>query len=129
MRKIIVLEHISLDGVIQAPGGPDEDTSGGFAHGGWIAPYGDSVLGAALRKQMNLPFDLLAASWRRVASRERRHQVCRLKQRHLWRLASRRVFKRGCRRESGRAQTGARARLARLGKRRAAPNAFAARLG
>lgn len=59
MRKVIVLEHISLDGVIQAPGGPDEDTSGGFAHGGWIASYSDPILGAALRKQMNLPFDLL----------------------------------------------------------------------
>jgi dihydrofolate reductase len=59
MRKIIVLEHISLDGVIQAPGGPDEDTSGGFAHGGWIAPYSDEILGTALRKQMNSPFDLL----------------------------------------------------------------------
>jgi len=59
MRKIVVLEHISLDGVIQAPGGPDEDTSGGFAYGGWIAPYSDPVLGTALRKQMNAPFDLL----------------------------------------------------------------------
>ena len=59
MRKVIVLEHISLDGVIQAPGGPDEDTSGGFAYGGWIAPYSDAVLGTALRRQMNLPFDLL----------------------------------------------------------------------
>jgi dihydrofolate reductase len=59
MRKIIVLEHISLDGVIQAPGGPDEDTSGGFAYGGWIAPYSDAILGTALRRQMNLPFDLL----------------------------------------------------------------------
>jgi dihydrofolate reductase len=59
MRKIIVLEHISLDGVIQAPGGPEEDTSGGFAHGGWISSYSDAVLGTALRKQMNLPFDLL----------------------------------------------------------------------
>jgi dihydrofolate reductase len=59
MRNIIVLEHISLDGVIQAPGGPDEDTSGGFAHGGWIAPYSDAILGTALRKQMNAPFDLL----------------------------------------------------------------------
>jgi dihydrofolate reductase len=54
-----VLEHISLDGVIQAPGGPDEDPSGGFAHGGWIAPYGDATLGALLRRQMSLPFDLL----------------------------------------------------------------------
>jgi dihydrofolate reductase len=59
MRKVMVLEHISMDGVIQAPGGPDEDTSGGFAYGGWIAPYSDDVLGTALRKQMNLPFDLL----------------------------------------------------------------------
>jgi len=59
MRKIIVLGHISLDGVIQAPGGPDEDTSGGFAYGGWISAYSDAILGTALRKQMNLPFDLL----------------------------------------------------------------------
>jgi dihydrofolate reductase len=59
MRKVTVLEHVSLDGVIQAPGGPDEDTSGGFAYGGWIAPYSDDVLGTALRKQMNMPFDLL----------------------------------------------------------------------
>lgn len=59
MRKIVVLEHISLDGVIQAPGGQDEDTSGGFAYGGWIAPYSDAVLGTALRKQMSMPFDLL----------------------------------------------------------------------
>lgn len=59
MRKIIVLEHISMDGVIQAPGGPDEDTSGGFAYGGWAAPYSDDVVGTALRKQMSLPFDLL----------------------------------------------------------------------
>ena len=59
MRKVIVLEHVSLDGVIQAPGGPEEDTSGGFAYGGWIAPYSDEVLGKLLRRQMNLPFDLL----------------------------------------------------------------------
>src|SRR5437588_1450687 len=58
MRKIIVLEHISLDGVIQAPGGPDEDTSDGFAYGGWAAPYDDNILGAALQKQMKMPFDL-----------------------------------------------------------------------
>lgn len=59
MRKVIVLEHLSLDGVIQGPGGPEEDTSDGFAHGGWVAPYSDAVLGAALRQQMNQPFDLL----------------------------------------------------------------------
>ena len=59
MRKIVVLEHISLDGVIQGPGGPDEDTSGGFAHGGWISPHSDAILGTVLRRQMNMPFDLL----------------------------------------------------------------------
>ncbi|WP_442499158.1 dihydrofolate reductase family protein [Methylobacter sp. sgz302048] len=59
MRRVIVLEHISLDGVIQAPGGPDEDTVGGFAYGGWIAPYSDPILGTALGSQMNKPFDLL----------------------------------------------------------------------
>jgi dihydrofolate reductase len=59
MRKIIVLEHISLDGIIQAPGGPEEDTSGGFVHGGWISSFSDEILGTLLRKQMNSPFDLL----------------------------------------------------------------------
>jgi dihydrofolate reductase len=59
MRIIKVLEHVSIDGVIQAPGGPDEDTSSSFAYGGWIAPYSDAILGTALRKQMNMPFDLL----------------------------------------------------------------------
>jgi hypothetical protein len=51
MRKIIVLEHISLDGVIQGPGGPEEDTSGGFAYGGWSAPFDDEILGAAPSKR------------------------------------------------------------------------------
>ena len=59
MRKIIVLESVSLDGVIQAPGGPEEDTSGGFAYGGWTGPHSDAVSSAAVRKQMNMPFDLL----------------------------------------------------------------------
>lgn len=59
MRKIIVLEHLSLDGVVQGPGGPEEDTSGGFTHGGWAGPFSDEVSGAALRQKMNEPFDLL----------------------------------------------------------------------
>ncbi|HKR20976.1 MAG TPA: dihydrofolate reductase family protein [Pyrinomonadaceae bacterium] len=59
MRKIIVLEHITLDGVIQGPGGPEEDPSGGFAYGGWSAAYSDDEIGAALMKKINMPFDLL----------------------------------------------------------------------
>jgi dihydrofolate reductase len=59
MRNIIVLEHISLDGVIQAPGGPQEDPSGDFAYGGWISSYSDEISTTLLRKQMNSPFDLL----------------------------------------------------------------------
>jgi dihydrofolate reductase len=59
MRKVNVLEFVSLDGVIQAPVGPEEDTSGGFAYGGWISPHSDPVLSTAIRKQMNMPFDLL----------------------------------------------------------------------
>jgi dihydrofolate reductase len=59
MRKVIVLEFVSLDGVIQSPGRPDEDTSGGFAYGGWIRPYSDPVLSTVIKKQMNMPFDLL----------------------------------------------------------------------
>lgn len=58
MRKIIVLSFISLDGVMQAPGGPEEDTSGGFKYGGWTAPYGDDVSGKVMQKQME-PADLL----------------------------------------------------------------------
>ena len=59
MRKVIVIEFITLDGVIQAGGGPEEDTSGGFAYGGWQAPYSDEVSGTVMKKQMNMPFDLL----------------------------------------------------------------------
>jgi dihydrofolate reductase len=58
MRKIIALAMISLDGVIQAPGGPQEDTSGGFKYGGWSAPYNDEVLGKLVQKFMQ-PADLL----------------------------------------------------------------------
>jgi dihydrofolate reductase len=59
MRKVIVLEFVSLDGVIQSPGGPDEDTCGGFAYGGWISPYSDPILATVIKTQMNMPFDLL----------------------------------------------------------------------
>ena len=58
MRKIIVLSIITLDGVMQAPGGPEEDTSGGFKYGGWTAPYGDEVYGNVVQKELK-PADYL----------------------------------------------------------------------
>ncbi len=59
MRKIIVLAFITLDGVMQAPGGPEEDTSGGFKYGGWTAPYFDDFSGSVMAEQMKQPFSLL----------------------------------------------------------------------
>jgi dihydrofolate reductase len=59
MRKLIVAEHISLDGVIQAPGGPEEDPSGGFRLGGWIVPYADDAGGQAVQDLFAQPFELL----------------------------------------------------------------------
>lgn len=59
MRKLIVLTFISLDGVMQAPGGPEEDPTGGFKYGGWVFPYFDEMLGKEMDKQMREPFDLL----------------------------------------------------------------------
>ena len=53
MRKIIVAEFVSLDGVMQAPGGAEEDTDGGFAHGGWTMPYWHDDMGAALLEEIN----------------------------------------------------------------------------
>jgi len=58
MRKIVVLSMITLDGVMQAPGGPKEDKSGGFKYGGWTAPYGDEVYGKVVQKELQ-PADYL----------------------------------------------------------------------
>ena len=58
MRKIRIIEHISLDGVIQAPGGPEEDRNG-FAHGGWSAPHADPEGGKAIMEAQGDAFDLL----------------------------------------------------------------------
>jgi dihydrofolate reductase len=71
MRKIIVLTFITLDGVMQAPGGPEEDTEGGFKYGGWSAPYGDEVSGKIMQKQMEATdillgrktYDIFASYW------------------------------------------------------------------
>lgn len=59
MRKLIVLSFITLDGVMQAPGGPEEDPSGGFRYGGWTVPYFDEFSGKVMSEQMARPFDLL----------------------------------------------------------------------
>lgn len=59
MRKIIVLEFVSLDGVMQAPGGPEEDPSENFKYGGWTAPYSDEESGKEMGKQMAGEYDLL----------------------------------------------------------------------
>jgi dihydrofolate reductase len=59
MRKIITTTFLSLDGVYQAPGGPEEDTSGGFAQGGWTFGYWDEVMGSTMGAVMAQPFELL----------------------------------------------------------------------
>jgi dihydrofolate reductase len=59
MRKLIVLSFITLDSVMQAPGGPEEDPTGGFKHEGWVVGYFDDFLGRVMDKQISKPFDLL----------------------------------------------------------------------
>lgn len=60
MRKVIVGAFVSMDGVMQAPGGPEEDPSGGFKFGGWVAPLvEDPVFGEEIDKLFDQPFDLL----------------------------------------------------------------------
>lgn len=77
MRKIVATAFLSLDGIMQAPGGPQEDTDGGFKFGGWTFHYWDEIGGELISKGMSAPFDLLlgrrtydifAAHWPRVAA-------------------------------------------------------------
>jgi dihydrofolate reductase len=72
MRKLIVNTFLTLDGVMQAPGGPREDDSGGFAHGGWSVNYWDEQMGQVMGEAMSKPFalvlgrrtyDIFAAHW------------------------------------------------------------------
>ena len=92
MRKLIVNTFLTLDGVMQAPGGPGEDDSGGFAHGGWSVNYWDEPMGQVMGEAMSGPFDLVlgrktydifAAYWPQATEEageapERRHQVRRV---------------------------------------------------
>ena len=59
MRQLVAVTQVSLDGVMQAPGGPEEDPSGGFRYGGWSAPHFDEVLGQAAGEAFQKPFDLV----------------------------------------------------------------------
>src|SRR5205814_9675548 len=59
MRKVITSTFVTLDGVMQAPGGPGEDDSGGFARGGWSVNYWDDMMGQVMGEAMSVPFDLL----------------------------------------------------------------------
>ena len=87
MRKLIVAEHMSLDGVMQAPGAPKEDPSGEFHLGGWVVPYADEAIGGALQELFSQPFELLlgrrtydifAAYWPRVRADSASHAIADL---------------------------------------------------
>ena len=71
MRTLMVLEMVSLDGVMQAPGGREEDTRGGFTHGGWSAPYNDAVKMQVMGEGMSRGADLLFGRW----TYEKMHKV------------------------------------------------------
>jgi len=95
MRELIVSTFLSLDGVMQAPGGPGEDDDGGFAYGGWSVNYWDDRMGQVMEEATSRPFamvlgrktyDIMAAYWPTAPSRggrpgvQRRHQVRRVPQ-------------------------------------------------
>ena len=80
MRDLVVSAFATLDGVMQAPGGPEEDPSGGFSHGGWSVPFWDDTMNEVMAASLGEPFDLLlgrrtyeifAAHWPHASERER----------------------------------------------------------
>ncbi|HZI48642.1 MAG TPA: dihydrofolate reductase family protein [Pyrinomonadaceae bacterium] len=87
MRKLIVAEHISLDGIIQSPGSPKEDPSGDFRLGGWTVPYADEAIGETVQELLSQPFELLlgrrtydiwAAYWPHVSTDSPAHGIAGL---------------------------------------------------
>ncbi|PTR23333.1 dihydrofolate reductase family protein [Pseudomonas sp. GV085] len=87
MRTLTVAAFVSLDGVMQAPGGPEEDTSGGFRFGGWIVPYADKTTGQAVQDLFSQPFELLlgrrtydifAAYWPHIQADSAHHTIADL---------------------------------------------------
>jgi dihydrofolate reductase len=87
MRKLIVTEHISLDGIIQSPGAPNEDPSGDFRLGGWTVPYDDDAIGEVVQELHSQPFELLlgrrtydiwAAYWPNVKADSPGHGIAEL---------------------------------------------------
>ena len=87
MRRLIVAEQISLDGVIQSPGAPKEDPRGDFRLGGWVVPYADDAIGRALQELLSQPFELLlgrrtyeifAGYWPRVRANSTNHAIANL---------------------------------------------------
>src|SRR3712207_8592612 len=91
VRPLVVTEFTTLDGVVQAPGGPDEDTTGGFAHGGWLVPFFEDTLGAEMDAWFagvedfllgRGTYEIFAAAWRSEEHtselQSRQYLVCRL---------------------------------------------------
>ena len=79
MRELLVTTFLTLDGVMQGPGGPDEDTSGGFTHGGWSMSYWDDMMGKVMDEATSKPFamvlgrttyDIMAAYWPHASEEE-----------------------------------------------------------
>lgn len=102
MRKLVVHTFLSLDGVMQSPGSPDEDTSGGFAHGGWSVPYWDDGMGEVMGGFMQqggfemllgrITYEHMAAHWPNAPAEEhpevmntsRKHVASRTLKRLTW---------------------------------------------
>ncbi len=63
MIRLIAITQLTLDGVMQGPGGPEEDPSNGFTHGGWAMPFGDEVLGQVINETIAGEFDMLLGRW------------------------------------------------------------------